>query len=238
MLPTLLEATSSLFFPKICPSCDELLPPTDRQGVCQACASSLLQIQAPFCKLCGRTALTRENRCGQCNDLRPSYDAAFSALLYEGKTRELLQTFKYQGQKSLASFFSQKLMEFIHRHLDRAQIHDVVSVPMEAGQQNERGFNQAALLSKAVAKQLQKPDRSRFLIKKKSRQHQSLLNKRERTLNIEGSFAARANHPFLGKKILLIDDILTTGSTASECAKVLKSAGAVSVTVLTVARGL
>ena len=238
MIQTALEVTSSLLFPKICQTCDELLPWTDRLGVCKKCHSALLKIWPPFCIVCGRGSAAEGQRCGQCQDQQPSYQRAYSALLYEGKTRELLQQFKYKNQRSLGHFFSQTLLDFIDQHLDTSGIDCLVGVPMEALQQRERGFNQSTLLSKAVAKQIQKPDFSHFLTKKLSKQHQSLLNKRERLANIEGSFRVQANHPFLGKHILLVDDILTTGFTASECAKTLHTAGAITVTVLTVARGL
>ena len=151
--------------------------------------------------------------------------------------QELLQAFKFQERKSLKNFFVNMLEEFITNYLSLPDFDALVSVPMDVRKEGQRGFNQALLLSRTLAKKLQIEDLSSFLKKKNSALTQSLLNRGQRAKNIEGSFVVKNPETLAGKKILLIDDILTTGFTASECAKTLKQSGAVSVSVLAVARG-
>ena len=238
MLKTTLELASSLLFPKICQTCDKLLPAEDTRGICEHCAGLILKISAPFCSACGRTVKHAGALCGQCHNTHFHFDRACAATYYEGKMQELLQTFKFDGRKSLLPFFCELLMGFILKYLPVSEIDLVVSVPMETKKINERGFNQASLLSKTVAQKINKVDQSRFFKRKKMGGTQSLLGKNQRAKNIQGSFVVLNAQIFESKNVLLIDDILTTGFTASECAKILKEAGAKNVTVLAVARGL
>ena len=238
MLKTAFEAASALIFPKVCETCQDILPLRNQHGVCAACAGTILKIKAPFCSLCGRSAAHQNALCGQCRDTGFAFDCVYAACYYEGKMRELLQAFKYGGKKPLRLFFSEILSDFISRHLALSEIDAFVSVPMETGKQNERGFNQAALLTRHVARTAGRQDLSAYFKRKKSKRSQSRLNKNERAHNITGSFFVKNREIFSGKKIVLIDDILTTGFTASECSRTLKAAGALSVTALAVARGL
>ena len=152
--------------------------------------------------------------------------------------RELLRAFKFHERKSLKKIFVDILDEFISNHLNAEDFDVIVSVPMDGNKENQRGFNQAGVLSRAIAKKINKKELSVFFKKKKSRQTQSLLTKSQRARNILGSFYVKNQEVFRNKTILLVDDILTTGFTASECAKTLKESGAARVTVLAVARGL
>ncbi len=238
MLNTAFQAASCLLFPKICETCEELLPARDTRGVCGACANKILKITPPFCRLCGRTAPGEKSLCGQCRDTGFYFDRAYAAAYYEGKMQELLQAFKFSGRRSLKKYFSDELVGFISKYLDLSNIDALVSVPMDVKKENARGFNQAQLVTRLTAKKIKKEDLSPYLKRKKSSSTQSLLNKNQRRRNIEGSFFVSEPKIFSGKKILLIDDILTTGFTASECSKTLKAAGAISVTLLAAARGL
>lgn len=238
MLQTIGRVASSLIFPKTCETCDALLPATDLLGVCGACAGKILKISAPFCPGCGRPCAYENTRCGQCGHEEFCFDRAYAACYYEGKTSELLQAFKFGGRKSLRCFFARLLTGFIRVHLDPQAFDAVVSVPLDPAKQRERGYNQALLLSAPVARELAKPELSSFFKKKKTFKTQSSLNKTERARNIEGTFFVTDAEPFSEKRILLVDDILTTGFTASECAGTLKQAGARAVTVLAAARGL
>lgn len=238
MLKTALETISCLVFPKICETCLEILPAQDVRGVCLRCLGSIRKIAPPFCPNCGRSAIYKNSRCGQCRDTGFYFDHVYAAAYYEGKMQELLQSYKFKGRKFLKTFLSELLTEFISNHLHSSDFDAVLSVPMEARKENERGFNQSLLLSRLVSKKIQRPDLSAFVGRKKLKHAQSLLNKNQRAENISGSFAIKNSQPYFEKNLLLVDDILTTGFTASECSKTLKTAGARSVTVLAVARGL
>src|SRR5205823_3209467 len=99
MLNTIREITFSLIFPKVCETCDELLPPGDVFGVCAACQRKILKIRPPFCAGCGRTTAGENSRCGQCGRESFQFDRAYAAAFYEGKTQELLQAFKFHERK-------------------------------------------------------------------------------------------------------------------------------------------
>ena len=238
MFKAITEINLSLLFPKICETCEELLPARDEMGVCQNCVAKVKKISPPFCPACGRTSAAPNKRCGQCHREPFHFERAYAVLYYEGKTRRLLQAFKFRERKRLKKFFTDLLLEFLSNHLDISDFDILVSVPMDAQKENHRGFNQARLLCKQIAKKTSRDDFSACFIKKKSRKTQSLLTRSQRAKNIAGTFFVKKPGAFSGKKILLIDDILTTGFTASECAKTLKKDGAVSVTLLAAARGL
>ncbi len=237
MLKALAEVGSALLFPKICETCNRTLPSYDHSGVCGECAAKLIKIAPPFCPGCARTTTTANRLCGQCGPGPYHFDRAYAALYYEGKTRELLQALKFSERKTLAGFFVDILFDLISKHPGINTFDALAAVPMETRKENDRGFNQARLLCSSLARKLAKPDLSAKFASKKTPYHQSLLNRPERAKNVAGRFTVTSPAIFMGKSILLVDDILTTGFTASECAKTLKSAGAASVIVAVVARG-
>ena len=151
--------------------------------------------------------------------------------------KALIHAYKFEGRKTLKKFFSDVLERFIEQHLKTVSFDAVAAVPLDPDNKRSRGFNQSEFLSRRVAQMLKVDDLSKEIHRKKSASPQSLLSKTQRRINVKGCFFASPGHRFSSKKILLIDDILTTGQTASECAKILKAAGALSVDVLTLARG-
>ncbi|HTL70699.1 MAG TPA: phosphoribosyltransferase family protein [Candidatus Eisenbacteria bacterium] len=152
--------------------------------------------------------------------------------------REALQRFKFQGRKALNGFLSGALTRFAETHLDARENFDcVAAVPLEPGRRRERGFNQSELLARGVARRFGVPDVSARLARRGGAAAQSTLGKALRRENVSGRFRALDPAAFAGRRVLLVDDILTTGETASECARVLKESGAASVTVLACARG-
>ena len=166
------------------------------------------------------------------------FDRAFACALYEGKMKELLHAYKFSQHKYLKNFFVKILHELIESNLKNEKFDLVAAIPLDRDKRNERGFNQSELLTQALAAKLKIMDGSKNITRTPSPSPQSLLAKRERKLNVQGHFSIRDKHFFDAKSVLLVDDILTTGQTASECAKTLKEAGARSVTVLACARGL
>ncbi len=152
--------------------------------------------------------------------------------------KELLHLYKFGRRKSLKNFFIPLAAEFIRQHLKNDTFGAVAAVPVSPNKKAERGFNQSELVSKEIAKVLKLWDASDALFRPKASLPQSSLNRAERQKNVRGSFFVKNNDSFAKRHILLVDDILTTGYTASECARVLKEAGATSVSVLALARGL
>jgi ComF family protein len=159
--------------------------------------------------------------------------------VYEGHAKELLHAYKFGRRKYLKSFFGGLLAEFVRKNIPADSYDCVVALPLDRERVRERGFNQSALLAENLSGCLEAPYFADLVSRRRSAFAQSSLKKEQRKENVRGRFQLRSNHKNIyGKKVLLIDDILTTGQTASECAKIIKSGGARSVTVLAVARGV
>ena len=176
-------------------------------------------------------------KCADCQAESYAFDRAFACAVYEGAMRRLIHAFKFENRKYLKHFFVKIMSEFINSHAIAAGVDLALPVPMDKNRRLERGFNQSELISMEIAKNFGMPHSSRNLIHIRSGAAQSLLAKSDRKLNVKNAFLVRNADEFRSKRLLLIDDILTTGYTASECAKTLKRSGAVSVTVLALARG-
>jgi ComF family protein len=166
------------------------------------------------------------------------FDRAYACAPYEGKMKELLHAYKFGGRKYLANFFIKLMARFVENYLNKTDYEAILPVPVDAEKKRERGFNQSGLISAALARRLALSHLSGNLRRSRSSSPQSLLPREDRRSNIAGCFSVKDATAIKGKQLLLVDDILTTGYTASEAAHALKRAGARSVTVLACARGI
>lgn len=228
MIKAVAESLISVIFPVPCELCGAALPLQGVDGVCQDCERSLRPIPGPYCARCGRSS-----PCLDCAGEHFHFDRVLAACLYEDSAKKLLRTFKFRRQKTLLPL----LLRLLEKRLrgDPAGWNAVAAVPMRLWERLERGFNQAALLASGVSRLTGAPLLKDVLLLRGGGKQQAKLGKKEREANVAHRF--RAGTAASGKRILLVDDILTTGATASECARALKEAGASSVDVLVVARG-
>jgi ComF family protein len=190
-----------------------------------------------FCAVChapfaNAWPLDEQGVCGACRSGLRGFDHAASFGMYEGALRSLIHLFKYSGMKPLALPLAQYLEKAIS--IDEA-FDAVVAVPLYWRKKWDRGFNQAELLARHVAKRRGIPLLNP-LRRKRATNTQAGLASAGRRRNVAGAFVLRANQDLAGKKILLIDDVMTTGATAGACAAVLKRGGAKSISLLTLAR--
>ena len=206
--------------------------------VCAACLASPEPLSANyFCSCCNTPFLNgypldEHGVCAACRSGLRGFDNAVCFGFYEGSLRRLIHLFKYAGMKPLA----RTLAGYLERALstdDRFDI--VVAVPLHWRKKWARGFNQAELLARPVAKHRGIP-LVNALRRKRSTGVQAGLAMAGRRRNVAGAFTARLSADVKGKRILLIDDVMTTGATASACATALKRAGAASVSLATLAR--
>lgn len=238
----LLRALFSLLFPDDCRLCGQPLADISRIPVCAACLRSPRPLESEyFCSSC-RTPflnsfpLDSEGRCALCRTGLRGFHSAYCFGPYEGPLRELIHLFKYGGVRTLA----RPLGELLRAALPREEGFDaVIPVPLYWRRRLGRGFNQADLLAREISRKTGAPC-WRALRRSRSTSAQAGLSNTARRRNVSGAF--RCKRAFLsaarlrGKKVLLVDDVLTTGSTAAACASALRQAGAARVTVLTVAR--
>jgi len=231
---TLLE----LFYPSNCVGCG--YPQQAGILLCASCKATTPRIEAPFCSRCSRPfegMIDGDFECPNCEDLSPAYDCVVSKYQAKGVLRDLIHRFKYGRQYYLRRVLADYLLGAMGEVRILAIPPDcIVPVPLHPTRVRERGFNQAEALAEIVSKWVKIPivhciERRRYT------QTQTRFDRTERMRNLRNTFALRKNRDVRGKHSLLVDDILTTGSTLHECALVLRGAGAASVRAITVARG-
>jgi len=208
-----------------------------RVPVCRACLSAPEPLAAEFFCVSCRTPfqnhfpLDADGRCAMCRSGLRGFDFAYCFGAYEGTLRELIHLYKYSRMRPLA----RPLGNLLAAALPRDQAFDaVVAVPLHWLRKWQRGFNQSELLARGIARRCGIPVRHPVRRRRATRAQAGLSNTRRRE-NVAGAFAAKPGK-VRGMRILLVDDVMTTGATASACARALKQAGAQSVTLLTLAR--
>jgi ComF family protein len=232
------RALFSLFFPDDCRVCGDPLHEITRVPVCRSCLHGPKPIDAEFFCVSCRTPflnsfpLDSEGRCALCRSGLRGFDAAYCYGSYEGCLRELIHLYKYGRMKPLA----QPLSRFLSAALPRDERFDFITpVPLHWRRQWQRGFNQSELLARALSRRIGIP-MVKALKRVRSTQTQAGLSNTNRRRNVTLAFRCAKSADVRDQRILLIDDVMTTGSTAAACALALKRAGAGRISLLTVAR--
>jgi ComF family protein len=223
-----------------------------RLPVCQECLDAMRRIAGGVCAICGERLFSPyalaeagcEPRCGLCRRIEPAFARAAAYGSYEGGLRELIHLLKYGGVRPAANVLGRMLAEAITTlvHEFPADCVVVVPVPLHRTKLRQRGFNQAELIARVAMKLI--PDRDRFrlcagaLERKRETASQTGLTSHQRRENLRGAFAVAQPEAVKAREVLMVDDVYTTGATVSECARVLRRAGASKVWVATVARTL
>lgn len=244
---TAVRSIFSVFFPSDCRLCSIPLVNVSRLPVCQECLDSIQPIRVPQCVQCGERLLPAQllmgdGHCQGCRDFEPEFDRAVSFGEYAGALRGLIHLLKYDKVLPAAPVLGGMLAEAI------AQLQGggedfwplIVPVPLHSSKRGERGFNQAELIARAAKKRL--PERFEFAdgyLKRERPTHSQVgLTREERVANMRGAFRVTDPQRVKGRTVIVVDDVMTTGTTVSECARVLKKAGAERVWAVTVARTL
>lgn len=242
------------FFPADCRICNSPLIEVSRLPVCKTCLLSLRPLQRSFCFVCGEALHTptgvdswttdEERRCLLCHRAEPPFERAVAYDSYEAGLRDLIHVLKFQQVRAAAAVLGRMQAETI-ANLEQTMPGGtiaVVPVPLHKRKQAQRGFNQAEMIASAVLKRLPLPKRfelcTGILTRRRETGSQIGLTRHQRRENLRGAFAISDPTRILNRDILLVDDVFTTGTTASECARVLRRAGARRVWVATVARTL
>ena len=231
-----LETLGDLFFPRHCAGCAVAI----RSGwLCRDCSDLLIAVAPPRCETCSRpySGSLESFVCSNCRGKAFHFRHAVAVMQSRGVVRELIHRFKYGGETWLAGL----LGEFLRQGLCDARLvgkpfDAVVPVPLHALRRREREFNQAEVLARDLARGqgwefCDALQRIRYTVT------QTHFDRRRRMKNLRNAFRVRRNATVEGKRLLLVDDVLTTGSTLDECARMLLGAGAEAIYALTVARG-
>lgn len=252
------RAAATLFFtlfPSDCRICNSPLIRVSRIPVCKSCLLSLRPLKGTYCIVCGQRvhlpaflsqeeAENRDARCLLCQRVDPPFERAVAFGSYEAELRDLIHLLKFEQIRPAAKVLGQALAATItalERGMPVGRI-AVIPVPLYRTKRAQRGFNQSELIVAASLRQLARPNRfelcTGLLVRRLETSSQIGLTSHQRRQNLRGAFAVTQPTQILNRDVLLVDDVYTTGTTASECARVLLRAGAARVWVATVARTL
>jgi ComF family protein len=235
-LRSLAETLRDLFFPAHCAGCGAAV---DAGWFCPACTARIRRLPEPFCSVCSQPYAGTMSQfvCINCRGRAFHFDCAVSVMHSRGVVRDLVHRLKYGGELWLGGILGEFLaLGWDDPRLTRCPIDALVPVPLHPLRRREREFNQAEILARELGRRKHVP----VLDALRRRRHtttQTHFDRRRRMQNLRDAFELRQNAPVEGKHLLLVDDVLTTGSTLDECARVLLDAGAETVRALTVARG-
>jgi ComF family protein len=247
----ILDGFLNLFYPETCFIC---AAPTDHRqdcGLCDGCWQKILELRigSPFCPSCGTPlpgfaavgageAETTNNLCLECIRQMPPYSGARAFGYYSMEMRQLIHELKFAGRQSLAKLVAPLLARVFVDSWRREDFDFITAVPLHPSRRRERGFNQSELLARALAHKVALPEVDNVLRRTTATRPQVGLSDAQRQENVRNAF--RCAHPEMvaGKRILLVDDVMTTGATVACASQVLLAAGAEKVSVLTATRAI
>ncbi len=238
------DAVVSVFFPAGCRICGSVLTSASRVPLCEGCLSSFARVPGILCEVCGRPLpgfAKKEGEsllCPACRDKTYCFERARSFALYQDAVVQAILLLKFEQIEPLGAWFAERLAELVKAEGLTRAADVVVPVPLHREREIERGYNQAALLSKPLAKKLRLPHEAVLLVRTRARPDKRVLSLEERWESVRGAFATRPGSQVDNLRFLLVDDVLTTGATLDACARALRDAGAKSVMGLTVARAV
>ena len=229
----LFAALAELLFPARCLGCGAQLGSSRPPLLCRNCRAGILLISRPFCPCCGAPGAAQ--RCRNCQQHPFAFDRARSLAAYQEPIRSLIHQLKFNGKLAGLSSFAALAKEANAAAL----FHEpdlILPVPLHISRLRWRGFNQSLLLAKACFPAWNKKMQPDLLQRHRATVPQTRLDGTKRRSNLAGAFSLREPKAVKGRRILLVDDVHTTGSTLHECAKVLREAGAMQIETFTAAR--
>jgi len=235
---TLLRGILDLLYPPRCEACGRLR----RDPLCQECRAQVELVERPLCEICGESFDPRAQaapRCQRCRSSRKPFSIARSAAHYHGPLADAIRRFKYHGQIVLGKPLGSIMLEALAgaaSDLDPTTLDVVCPVPLHASRQRERGFNQSLEIAKPVSRWLGIPLVADACRRTRNTPTQAGLKLKERLRNVRGAFACDLD--LCGKKVAVLDDVMTTGATLNEISRILKGCGASEVSAWVVARTL
>jgi ComF family protein len=235
------NAGLNFIYPEVCQLCGNGRATPAEGYVCAQCWLQVRFIRAPFCDRCGLPFaghITTKFDCTNCHEMELHFTSARSAVVARGVVLEVIHRFKYQQAQWFEPFLADLLVRAAAPELCRAKWDYIVPVPLHPLKQRERSFNQAERMARALSVRAGIPLHNQLLRRRHATRTQTLLTRAERAANVRRAFALRPGVKLRGERLVLVDDVFTTGATTSACAAALVQAGAGAVCVWTVARGL
>jgi ComF family protein len=233
-----LQGAARLVYPATCPWCGRSLRPDEDFLGCATCLPKITRVRLPFCHRCGAMLAAGKPpvTCARCLTDPPHFDRLRAVLEYNDTVRAAVVGFKYRRQVTQVVALAQVLARVRDHGIDVGDYDFIAPVPLHAARARWRWFNQSLLLAAALPEAARLPLAPELLFRNRNTPPQASLPRRARLDNVKNAFSLSPNAQVDGKKILLIDDVATTGATLSECARPLKEAGAAVVDAACLAR--
>ena len=228
-----------LAYPRSCVGCGRR-PEEGFDYLCWDCVSGLLYLVPPMCDRCGEPVegqVGHRFACHTCSSLDRGFDRARSVVRHDGVIRDAVHVFKYRTGTWLRADLVRLLEAGWAAHFGGEEVDLVTWVPLHPARRRFRGYDQARLLAAGLARRLGRPLLPGALGRVRDTGTQTSLTAGDRAANVKDAFTVRKTGQLNGRRVLLVDDVMTTGATVSECARCLKGAGVHRVLVLTLARG-
>jgi competence protein ComFC len=236
-----LNAGLSFLYPEICQICDNQRATPAQGFICSSCRAQVRWVQPPFCQRCGlpfEGVITTAFDCPNCREEEPQFCWARAAVAARDPILEVIHRYKYQRALWFEPFLAELLIQAAAPQLAAQEWDFVVPVPLHPTKQREREFNQAERLANLLSAATQIPSNARLVRRVVATRTQTQLTRDERRTNVRRAFALAPGARLNGERIILVDDVFTTGATTSACAGALRHAGASEVCVWTAARGI
>lgn len=236
-----LNAGLALVYPEVCQVCRGARAGPTEGYVCGRCRGEARYIEPPFCDRCGRPFegdITTPFECASCREMEWHFHSARSAVVARDPVLEVIRRYKYDRALWFEPFLADLLLRAAGPVLGGHAPDLIVPVPLHPTKRREREFNQAERLAERLGAATGIPVNKRLLRRVLPTRTQTRLSRQERLANVRNAFAARQGVELNGERVVLLDDVFTTGATTNACAEALIAAGAGEVSVWTVARGV
>jgi ComF family protein len=228
-----------ILYPRLCFACDKSLHEEQNTYVCESCLEIIKTTETKRCSKCGLklgSGITSSSKgCPVCKNNKLRFEKSFFVSDNTEPVRTLIHQFKYKKHMCLATPLGLLLTNLLLQKTI-GELDFVVPVPLHWKKKRERGFNQSELMAKKISRKLSIPISTNNLFRVKNTLSQTQLSRTQRQKNVKGAFKVKKPEMFFRKNVLLVDDVLTTGMTASECAKSLENAGTNKVFLIALAR--
>ena len=216
-----------------CLLCGKELEEKNRSGLCLECLQRLPLNDKEICRKCGRVLANEADYCNTCQNNERYFNSARSVCVYKGEAVALVHGLKFGNKRYFAKYMANAMVD---KYLDEGLDCDcVLAVPLSDKRRRARGYNQADLLAREISRELKLDYLDGVSVKIRDNEEQAKLGHAKREDNVKGAYAVKEKDALKGRRVLLVDDVLTTGATASEVARVLLKAKAKCVNVLTFA---
>jgi ComF family protein len=238
-MKNIIKGLADIVFPPGCIFCGAFMDEHTNRSFCPHCFSQIHFVQSPQCTCCGVPFPDRDGEdhlCGECIMSEQFFSVARSLGKYNRVLLEAIHLFKYQGKVTLGKALGRLMTEHEYRNVTIRDYSIIIPVPLHKQRLKERGFNQSLILARELSTYFSIPLDFSLLKRTVHRKPQTMLKKKERLANVKGAFEVKSAANIKGKKILLVDDVYTTGSTVKECSRMLLRHEAAEVAVLTLAR--